>query len=75
MTAAGVSAVSRKGIGYATEMGKTKAARGTRTKWTPAGSGLPNVQALDLLVEPDGAMLVATHGRGIWRLRPAVLGS
>jgi photosystem II stability/assembly factor-like uncharacterized protein len=61
----------------ATDVGvfSTAAASGSRTHWIAVGSGLPNVQAVDLLVEPNGAMLVATHGRGIWRLRPTVLGA
>jgi hypothetical protein len=30
------------------------------------GSGLPNVITTDLSVTPDGRLLAATHGRGLW---------
>src|SRR4051794_26773990 len=34
--------------------------------WKRVGSGLPNVITADLSVTPDGRVLAATHGRGLW---------
>jgi hypothetical protein len=37
--------------------------------WRRLGSGLPPAPAVDLAVSPDqGYLLVATHGRGLWKL-------
>ena len=35
--------------------------------WASVGTGLPNVQVMDLDVEADG-LYAATHGRGVWKL-------
>jgi hypothetical protein len=38
-------------------------------KWSALGRGLPHVVAADLTVTPDGRqIMVATHGRGLWRI-------
>jgi photosystem II stability/assembly factor-like uncharacterized protein len=34
--------------------------------WKRVGSGLPNVITTDLSLTPDGRILAATHGRGLW---------
>ena len=34
--------------------------------WKRVGTGLPNVITADLSVTPDGRLLAATHGRGLW---------
>ena len=34
--------------------------------WNRVGTGLPNVIVTDLSVTPDGRILAATHGRGLW---------
>ena len=34
--------------------------------WSRVGSGLPNVITTDLSQTPDGRLLAATHGRGLW---------
>ena len=36
--------------------------------WSRVGSGLPNVITVDLSVTPDGRLLAATHGRGLWAI-------
>jgi photosystem II stability/assembly factor-like uncharacterized protein len=36
--------------------------------WSRVGSGLPNVITTDLSVTPDGRLLAATHGRGLWAI-------
>ncbi len=38
----------------------------TGGSWSRVGSGLPNVITTDLSVTPDGRLLAATHGRGLW---------
>jgi len=38
------------------------------TTWSRLGSGLPNSSVNDLSVTPTGAVLAATHGRGIWQI-------
>jgi hypothetical protein len=38
-------------------------------RWERLGAGLPAAPAVDLAVSPDlGYLLVATHGRGLWKL-------
>ncbi len=34
--------------------------------WSRVGSGMPNVITSDLSLTPDGRLLAATHGRGLW---------
>ena len=37
--------------------------------WARLGSGLPHTVAADLTLYPSGSdLVVATHGRGIWRI-------
>ncbi|HEX2903466.1 MAG TPA: hypothetical protein VHO01_08415 [Jatrophihabitans sp.] len=38
--------------------------------WFRAGGGLPNAPIINLTMAPDGSVVAATHGRGIWTLRP-----
>jgi photosystem II stability/assembly factor-like uncharacterized protein len=39
--------------------------------WQKAPEGLPNVPVYDLAFAPDGAVRIATFGRGLWQLAPA----
>ena len=49
----------------ATDVGVYVSGRSGGT-WSRVGSGLPNVITSDLSVTPDGRLLAATHGRGLW---------
>ena len=40
------------------------------TVWSRLGGGLPNASINNLTVAPNGALVAATHGRGIWTLQP-----
>jgi photosystem II stability/assembly factor-like uncharacterized protein len=42
--------------------------------WKRVGVGLPHTIASDLNVTPDGRLLVATHGRGLWAIPLSALG-
>ena len=42
--------------------------------WLRVGTGLPHTIAADLNVTPDGRLLIATHGRGLWTIPLAALG-
>jgi len=44
------------------------AGAGAATSWSRLGTGLPNASVNDLSITPDGTILGATHGRGIWRI-------
>jgi hypothetical protein len=54
----------------ATDIGVFVAAAGggAATSWSRLGLGLPNASVNDLSITPDGAILAAPHGRGIWRI-------
>ncbi len=52
----------------ATDIGVFVADAGVPTVWSRLGTGLPNSSVNDLSVLPGGAVLAATHGRGIWRI-------
>ncbi len=41
---------------------------GAGTLWSRLGTGLPNASVNDLSVMPDGTVMAATHGRGIWTI-------
>ncbi len=41
---------------------------GSATTWTAVGTGLPNVQVLDILLTAHGKLLATTHGRGVWSM-------
>ena len=43
--------------------------------WKKVGVGLPHTIVADLTITPDGRLLAATHGRGLWAIRLAALGS
>ena len=51
----------------ATDMGVYVSSRSGGT-WARVGNGLPNVITADLSVTPDGRLLAATHGRGLWAI-------
>ena len=40
------------------------------TTWQVLGSGLPTTTVMDIESGPDGNIYAATHGRGIWSIRP-----
>jgi len=40
----------------------------TGGSWSRVGTGLPHVITTDLSVTPDGRLLAATHGRGLWAI-------
>ena len=42
--------------------------------WGRVGNGLPNVITTDLSLTPDGRLLAATHGRGLWAIPLPALG-
>jgi hypothetical protein len=42
--------------------------------WLKVGAGLPHTIVDDLNTTPDGRLLVATHGRGLWAIPTAALG-
>ncbi|MFC7275456.1 glycosyl hydrolase [Paractinoplanes rhizophilus] len=39
------------------------------TKWQVLGKGLPTTTTLQLRTDPNGRLMAATHGRGLWALR------
>jgi hypothetical protein len=61
--------VSGHNLIVATDIGvfTAPAGGGTATSWSRLGTGLPTASVNDLTITPDGAVLAATHGRGIWR--------
>jgi len=38
------------------------------TTWFRYGSGLPNVVVDQLTLDPNGNLIAATHGRGLWTI-------
>ena len=41
--------------------------------WKRVGTGLPNTIVDDLSITPNGDILAATHGRGLWLIAPGAL--
>ncbi|MGH9063624.1 MAG: fibronectin type III domain-containing protein, partial [Acidimicrobiales bacterium] len=41
---------------------------GPATSWSRLGTGLPDVQVLDVLLTPGSTLLATTHGRGVWSI-------
>ncbi|GEM_PF-2286440 len=58
------------GLLAATDVGVFQAVTlsGTSTTWDRLGTGLPNVQVMDVAREPNGAVVALTHGRGAWEI-------
>ncbi len=54
----------------ATDIGVFAADAAHPTRWSRLGNGLPNAPTNNLTLAPNGALVAATHGRGIWTLRP-----
>ena len=50
----------------ATDIGVFAADVARPTVWSRLGSGLPNAPTNNLTLAPNGAVVAATHGRGIW---------
>ncbi len=44
----------------------TTALNGASTAWARIGTGMPNVQVMDVLLTSGGHLLATTHGRGVW---------
>ena len=61
---------SGSGLIVATDAGVFAAASltGSSTMWSQVGAGLPNVQVMDILATPQGTLIAATHGRGMWTI-------
>ncbi len=45
-----------------------KTLSGASTTWSRLGTGLPNVQVMDLALSPGGTLVADTHGRGAWTI-------
>ena len=58
------------GLIVATDVGVFSAPTlsGVTTSWASLGTGLPNVQAMDLVLTANNTLIVTTHGRGAWTL-------
>ena len=54
----------------ATDVGVFAADASRPGLWSRYGSGLPHASANNLTLAPTGEIVAATHGRGIWTLRP-----
>ena len=52
----------------ATDVGVFVASASTPTSWSRYGTGLPHAAVVDLSPRPDGSILAATHGRGLWTI-------
>lgn len=59
----------------ATDLGVFVAAtgQGVNTAWQRLGTNLPKVVVNDLSVAPDGTIVAATHGRGLWTFPSSAL--
>lgn len=66
--------VDGSNIDVGTNVGVFTSAIGAWT-WSALGQGLPSVQVLDLGTLPNGAILAATHGLGLWMLPGSGAGS
>ena len=54
----------------ATDIGVFVADVSRPTSWSRLGSGLPHASVNNLTLAPNGALVAATHGRGIWTFSP-----
>jgi hypothetical protein len=54
----------------ATDVGVFAARVSAPTTWSRMGEGLPNAPVNNLTLAPNGEVVAATHGRGIWTLTP-----
>ena len=52
----------------ATDIGVFSTSQAGPGAWARYGSGLPGAAVVDLSTMPDGAILAATHGRGLWKI-------
>jgi len=53
-----------------TDVGVFAASLSAPTTWSRLGSGLPNASVNNLTIAPNGDVVAATHGRGIWTFTP-----
>ncbi|HEV7148340.1 MAG TPA: hypothetical protein VGN48_15220 [Pedococcus sp.] len=53
-----------------TDVGVFAADLSAPTSWSRLGSGLPNAPVNNLTLAPNGDVVAATHGRGIWTFTP-----
>ncbi len=54
----------------ATDVGVFAADVSAPTTWSRLGTGLPNAPVNNLTLAPNGDVVAATHGRGIWTFTP-----
>jgi len=54
----------------ATDIGVFAADASRQTAWSRLGRDLPHASTNNLTLAPNGAIVAATHGRGIWTLTP-----
>jgi hypothetical protein len=52
----------------ATDVGMFVTSASTPGDWRRFGSGLPSAVPVDITTTPGGAIVVATHGRGLWQI-------
>jgi hypothetical protein len=60
--------ISHGTLVLATDTGVFSTSEATPGSWTRYGSALPSAAVVDLSIMPDGAILAATHGRGLWKI-------
>jgi hypothetical protein len=62
--------LSNNTLALATDQGvfTALAGKGSSTRWSRLGIGLPNAAVDDLTAGPGGYIYAATHGRGVWRI-------
>ena len=69
--APGDALVVRNGVlVLGTDVGVFAADVGKPGVWSRYGTGLPHASTNNLTIAPTGAIVAATHGRGIWTLAP-----
>jgi hypothetical protein len=52
----------------ATDVGVFSTSAASPGTWSRFGSALPSAAVVDLSTMPDGSILAATHGRGLWKI-------
>jgi hypothetical protein len=60
--------ISRGTLVLATDVGVFSTSQASPGAWTRYGNGLPSAVAVDLSYMPDGKIMAATHGRGLWKI-------
>jgi hypothetical protein len=60
--------ISHGTLVLSTDIGVFTTSQAGPGSWSRYGSGLPGAAAVDLSTMPDGSILLATHGRGLWKI-------